>query len=159
MKHVLFLDDDHRRIAEFRQEAERLGCDATIVETADECIAALQRRTYDLVLLDHDLGGETYCDSSREDCGMEVVRWIRKNGGEHEAFIIHTMNEVAAASMYMELHTLGYLVKQAGFGGPRFYEYLYRLLGVSRPRSSRKTKSKSIGDRLTEYFRSLRLGK
>ena len=25
MKHVLFLDDDHRRIAEIRQEAERLG--------------------------------------------------------------------------------------------------------------------------------------
>ena len=70
-----------------------------------------------------------------------------------------SLDEVAAATMYMELNTLGYLVRQGGFGGSRFYEHLYKLLGVGRSRRSRKSQSKSIGDRLTEYFRSLRLGK
>lgn len=159
MKQVLFLDDDHRRISEIREEAERIGCDLTVVETADECIAELKARTFDLVMLDHDLGGETYCDSSREDCGMEVVRWIRSNGGEHGAFIVHTMNEVAAATMYMELRSLGHRVRQGGFGSTRFYEHLYHLLDVGKSRRSRKKKSRSLGDRLTAYFRSLRLGR
>lgn len=160
MKQVLFLDDDHHRIAEIRERAEELSLDLTVVETADDCIAELKQRMFDLVMLDHDLGGETYCDSSRQDCGMEVVRWLKSNGGSHGAFMIHTMNEVAAATMYMELKELGYRVRQGGFGGEKFNRYLDELLGVSTSRSSgKRKKSKSVGDRITAYFRSLRLGK
>jgi CheY-like chemotaxis protein len=159
MKQVLFLDDDHRRIDEIRVYAGELGFDLTVVETADECIAQLGRQTFDLVMLDHDLGGETYCDSAREDCGMEVVRWLKGNGGEHDAFMIHTMNEVAAATMYIELKALGYRVRQGGFGGEKFNRYLHELLEIKPSRSRKKKKSKSVGDRIAEYFRSLRLGK
>jgi hypothetical protein len=35
MKQVLFLDDDHRRIAEFRKRTASLPCEVVVVETAD----------------------------------------------------------------------------------------------------------------------------
>lgn len=159
MKKVLFLDDDPRRTAEIRERAEEIGFDITTVETADDCIAALKSGTFDLVMLDHDLGGETYCDSSRLDCGMEVVRWIKANGGDHGGFIIHTMNEMAAAAMFMELNALGYRVRQGGFGGSRFHGHLYELLEVKPPRGKERKRQKSMGDRVKDYFRSLRLGK
>ena len=60
----------------------------------------------DSLFLDHDLGGEVYVDSSREDCGMEVVRWLCNNHIDKEEvnnIYVHTMNPAASESMY---HTL-----------------------------------------------------
>lgn len=154
MKRVLFLDDDHRRIALFQQFVEGLDCDLTIVETADQCIARLSEARYDLVLLDHDLGGEIYCDSSREDCGMEVVRWLATSRGDHGAFIVHTHNEIAGASMYFELKGLGYSVAQGMFGSTEFHRALSSHFGRRRDLRRRRT----LRERIREYFRSLRLG-
>jgi CheY-like chemotaxis protein len=156
-KQVLFLDDDHKRIDEIRRRLEPAPCELTIVETADECILRLAERSYDLVLLDHDLGGEIFCDSSREDCGMEVVRWLKKSRGDHRAFIVHTMNPVAAAAMYLELNALGYLVAQATFGSAPFYRHLYAMLGIDLP--GKVERHKTIGERINEYLRSIRSGK
>lgn len=153
-QHILFLDDDHRRIAQFRSITAKLPCEVTIVETADECIARLGERSFDVVLLDHDLGGETYCDSSREDCGMEVVRWLKKNRGEHGGFICHSMNAIAATTMYFELASMGYRVEQAVFGSSEFQHYLHDMLGMERKK--RVARKKSLGDRFGEYIRSIR---
>lgn len=152
-KRVLFLDDDHRRITTFREQVMRNEFELTVVETAHECIQALTNGQFDLVLLDHDLGGETFVDSSREDTGMEVVRWIRATGLPAGTFIIHTMNPVAATTMYFELQQLGHKVEQAPFGSSRFYAALENLLEL-RTRRTRQQKSLSL--RLKEYFRSIR---
>lgn len=154
MKQVLFLDDDHSRIDAIRARLASVKCDLTVVETADHCIAQLKLQSYDLVMLDHDLGGETYCDSSREDCGMEVVRWLKGNQGDHKFFIVHSMNAVAAAAMYLDLRDMGYQVQQASFGSTDFYSHVYEVLGVSRSASQNKP---SLSGRIGEYFRSLRM--
>ena len=155
-KQVLFLDDDHQRIDAIRARLASVRCDLTVVETADECIARLRANSYDLVMLDHDLGGETFCDSSREDCGMEVVRWLKGNRGDHKFFIVHTMNAVAAAGMYLDLSAMGYPVEQAPFGTSAFYSHVHAVLGGS---GSVKQAKPSLSDRLGEYFRSLRIRK
>lgn len=152
-KRVLFLDDDHRRIATFREQVMRNEFELTVVETAHECIQALSNRQFDLVLLDHDLGGETFVDSSREDTGMEVVRWIGAKGLPAGAFIVHTMNPVAATTMYFQLQQWGHRVEQAPFGSSRFYGALEELLEV---RARRTKQRKSLLVRLREYFRSIR---
>ncbi len=154
---VLFLDDDPIRIREITSRREALGCDLTVVETARACIETLSSRSFDLVMLDHDLGGEVFCDSDREDCGMEVVRWLRSHGGSHGAFIVHTMNTVAAAAMFLELQRMGYQVRQAPFGSGGFYDYLYETLGIVPDRRLRRRR-RTVGERVREYFRSLRLG-
>jgi CheY-like chemotaxis protein len=156
MKRVLFLDDDRRRIAAFRELTRDDRIDLTVVETADECIAQLKTGRFDLVFLDHDLGGEIYCDSSREDCGMEVVRWLARNRAEHGAFIVHTHNEIAGAAMYFELKGMGHDVEHAMFGSGTFAAAVERALGRRR-RSARKRRT--LGERIRDYFRSLRLGR
>ncbi|MCC7439821.1 MAG: hypothetical protein IT211_15140 [Armatimonadetes bacterium] len=153
-KRILFLDDDHRRIATFREQVARNDFDLTVVETAHHCIEALANGQFDLVLLDHDLGGETFVDSSRQDTGMEVVRWIRANGLPAGAFIVHTMNPVAATTMYFELQQLGHRVQQAPFGSSQFYGALEDLLELRTRRIRHRKKSLSV--RLKEYFRSIR---
>jgi CheY-like chemotaxis protein len=154
-KRVLFLDDDRRRAAHFLAMVEGLDLDLTIVETADECIVRLGERAFDVVFLDHDLGGEIYCDSSRQDCGMEVVRWLGHNRASHGRFVVHTHNEIAGATMFIGLRGLGYDVVHATFGSAQFRSVVEALLGRSRGAKPRR----SISEILRDYFRSLRLGR
>lgn len=109
---VLFLDDDAARLTSFR------SCypSAMLVTTAAECVARLQDRDrWDNVFLDHDLGGETYVDSDREDCGMEVVRWIVENKPEIGRVIAHTCNEPAGLNMIAKLRDVGYSAEWVPF--------------------------------------------
>ena len=62
----------------------------------------------DTVFLDHDLGGEVFVESEREDCGMEVVRFIVENKPEIRQIVVHTMNGVAGIEMRNKLMDAGY---------------------------------------------------
>ena len=68
---ILFLDDDPHRAEIFLEWYPA----AVWVQTSEECIAGWPS-AWDEVHLDHDLGGETFVDPNRSDCGMEVVRWL-----------------------------------------------------------------------------------
>lgn len=107
---ILFLDDRQERIdvAEDRYKDDEL----TIVRTAEEAIAKLLFGCpWDLVCLDHDLGGESYVNSKRKDCGMEVVRWLEKFSGPKDLIakkvIIHSSNLEAAMEMLSVLNAHG----------------------------------------------------
>lgn len=156
MKHVLFLDDDFRRTDEFLARMRAQPCTLVTVTTVEECIVRLGERSYDLVLLDHDLGGETFVDSARDDTGMEVVRWLKGNPGDHAGFVVHSMNAVAAAAMYFELSGMGYPVHQAVFGSPAFYAIVHRLLEIEAPIERRPRLT--LAERVRRYMRSLRGG-
>jgi len=61
--------------------------------------------------LDHDLGGETFVDSGREDTGMEVVRWLCQNQDSQDGLIfvrVHSHNAPAAHRMVFDLKRAGY---------------------------------------------------
>lgn len=66
--------------------------------------------------LDHDLGGKVFVDSNREDCGMEVVRWIMRNRPFIGRVIVHSWNEPAARRMVADLRRRDYAVSYAPFG-------------------------------------------
>jgi DNA-binding NarL/FixJ family response regulator len=101
---ILFLDDDPVRTARFLEREP----DATCVETAGECINQLHHYDWDQVFLDHDLGGEIYVESGREDCGMEVVRWLEQNHCDISRIIVHSYNHAAAEQMVERLKATGY---------------------------------------------------
>ena len=66
-----------------------------------ECVARLAE-PWDEVHLDHDLGGEVYVDVGRDDCGMEVVRWLAREPRRHlrkARFTVHSHNMAAAFEM------------------------------------------------------------
>ncbi len=110
----LFLDDDPARAESFLA----LHPDAAWVQTVEDCVARLAE-SWDEIHLDHDLGGETFVDSARDDCGMAVVRWIAAEPREHlhrARFIVHSHNMLAAMEMTQGLRALGFRVETRPFG-------------------------------------------
>lgn len=111
---LLFLDDDPRRAAAFAVEHPQ----AIWVRTASACVAQLEG-PWDEVHLDHDLEGRTFVDSSRDDCGMAVVRWLTEEPRPHlrrTTFVIHTHNPHASCAMAFRLEASGYRVLIRPFG-------------------------------------------
>jgi len=96
---------------------------AILTQTAAQCIEQLKSATWDIVFLDHDLEGEIYVDSSRDDCGMEVVRWIVENEPEIKKVIVHTHNTKAGCLMEEALLDAGYDVEYRKFGSIDFSEF------------------------------------
>lgn len=97
---VLFLDDDLERLKiarEFYKDHE-----LTETTTVEQTIKMLEKYSpYDLVSLDHDLGGKIYVPSD-EKSGYEVVKYI-KNMSEDKLprrVEIHSWNPVGSLNMY-----------------------------------------------------------
>ena len=109
---TLFLDDSDLRCRPYLSANPW----ATIARTAAEAIAALGREPFDVVSLDHDLGGQAYVDSSEPETGMEVVRWIVANRPVIPSVIVHSLNEKAAERMVQALKEAGYAVVREPFG-------------------------------------------
>jgi hypothetical protein len=110
----LFLDDDPDRASAFLEAHP----DAIWVQTVPECVEKLAE-AWDEVHLDHDLGGELYVDVNRDDCGLEVVRWLAKEPRRHlrkARFTVHSHNMVAAFEMTYRLQGLGFRVEARPFG-------------------------------------------
>ena len=118
----LFLDDCAERAALAYERMSKDDRDNTIwTQTVSDTISALDtyRSVLTQVSLDHDLNGRTYVHSDREDCGMEVVRWLVKqkvSDFDGCIFVIHTWNEIAAPKMYNKLKNKGFKVKCQPFG-------------------------------------------
>lgn len=124
-KVILFLDDDPLRavLAYNRMDDDRRN--RTVwVTTASEAIKVLTTCVdrFAEVHLDHDLGGETFVNSAREDCGMEVVRFIESLNEtelktfERCKFIVHTYNYPAGRNMASRLQSAGLNVTYVPFG-------------------------------------------
>lgn len=111
---ILILEDNQGRIAKFRAKYPQ----AIIVQEASEAIKHLSqdKTMWDLVSLDHDLGGEVFVESHRQDCGMEVVRWIVENRPLIHRIIIHSANRSRSKRMFEALEKL-YTVKRKPFEG------------------------------------------
>jgi hypothetical protein len=101
---VLFLDDSVERTKCFKSQVPSAIC----VSTAVACIESLAAGDFDVVFLDHDLGDEVYCDSSRADTGMAVVRWIVDNQPKIDLIVCHSLNHSARANMCNNLLVAGY---------------------------------------------------
>lgn len=111
MNRILWLDDDAYRTKHIKPSFIGKGA-FTWVKTAEECIEQLKAdKVWDWVFLDHDLGGEIFVESGREDCGMEVVRWIVEKQPIISHIIIHTANSVAGKTMLERLREIEYDVK------------------------------------------------
>jgi hypothetical protein len=111
---ILFLDDEPLRGEIFLSEHPA----AIWAQTAGECLTFLTE-PWDEVHLDHDLGGEVFVDHERNDCGMEVVRWLCAEPRPHlerTRFIVHTHNDSAALLMVLQLQQAGYDAEIRPFG-------------------------------------------
>ena len=126
---ILFLDDDPNRAALAYQRMTKDQKERTIwCKTVQETITTLwdYRNELELVMLDHDLNGETYVNIKRDDCGMEVVRFLErlsrreqkefKKFRENVKFIIHSHNTYAGPRMVERLQAIGLVTVLHPFG-------------------------------------------
>jgi CheY-like chemotaxis protein len=114
---ILVLDDFDVRLMYARKKYRDVG-ELYLVKTAEDAILQLKAMNeWGIVSLDHDLGGEVFVDSDREDCGMEVVRWIVKNNPAIRRINIHTANHMAAPQMIASLIHAGYEVGRDSLDG------------------------------------------
>jgi hypothetical protein len=113
-RRLLFLDDDPIRATVFLVQ----NPEAVWVKTVMECQSRLSE-PWDEVHLDHDLGGKHFVDTSENDCGMEVIRWLCLEPRLHlcrTLFFIHTHNTVAGLLMVLHLRECGYYAEFRPFG-------------------------------------------
>lgn len=101
MLRILVLEDSEYRVREFRDAF--IGNTFRIVDNAKECIEALEKEKWDLIFLDHDLGGESMVSTTHANTGSEVVRWMIDNPDDIPPIYIHSMNVPAAISMEQDL--------------------------------------------------------
>lgn len=121
---ILVLEDDPNRIEIFKKHLSKH--DTAYTDTAQGAIDLLKANEYDVIFLDHDLGGQTYVDAKNTNTGSEVVRFLVEqdvNGigcNIHATYIIHTMNPDAGKHMRYDLHRLGFKVSKIMFGTDQF---------------------------------------
>lgn len=72
---------------------------AVIVETAKEAIDELGKNSWDIVFLDHDLGGSEMV-ASGPGTGYEVAKWLENNSDKQPPeIVIHSFNPEGARKM------------------------------------------------------------
>ena len=125
---ILFLDDNPQRAVLAHERMPVADRERTIwCQTAEEAILTLweYRDRLDAVHLDHDLGGEEYVNTKREDCGMEVVRYLEKMSRDKPEefeklqaakFVVHSWNSHAGPIMVERLLAIGLDVEYKPFG-------------------------------------------
>ncbi len=125
---ILFMDDDPQRAVMAHERMPVADREQTIwCATAEEAIVTLwdYRDQLTLVRLDHDLGGESWVNTKREDCGMEVIRYLEKMSRDKPEefdklkathFVVHSWNSHAAPIMVERLAKIGLDVEYVPFG-------------------------------------------
>jgi CheY-like chemotaxis protein len=100
---ILVLEDDGERGMFFMDTLP--GHRLSITNNAPVAVGMLSEELFDVIFLDHDLGGQTYVASSEENCGMEVVRHLEECPGVNKdtLVIIHSWNVAAAQVMAQRL--------------------------------------------------------
>lgn len=111
-KIALVLEDDENRIEEFKKRFnERSIIDVDFSDNYNDCISKLSINEYQLINMDHDLGHQVFVDSSEENTGAGVARWILKNKDKilgNPTFVVHSLNPVGSENIEN-------IIKEAGF--------------------------------------------
>ncbi len=95
---IFVLEDDNNRIKKFRREL--IGHNVDYAKTMHEGVLFVLNNQYDLIFLDHDLGGLEMVDSdSPEGTGYHVAVEITTSMNKNTLCIVHSCNPHGAAMM------------------------------------------------------------
>jgi len=96
---ILILEDDNNRIARFMKELSFIGHELHFAETTSSAKKYLSENVYDVIFLDHDLGGEMMVDSDKPNTGYQVAKAIVGTANEDAYIVIHSMNPAGSNNM------------------------------------------------------------
>ena len=96
---ILIVEDSKERQKQF--EANLYTHDITIVETVEDAIKKLSNVIrWDVLFLDHDLGGQVYVPSDNKDTGYQVAKFLSDNK-QYLPYniIVHSLNYEGAKNI------------------------------------------------------------
>lgn len=98
MLQILILEDDPQRTKLMLQKLADKGA-VKVVQTAKEAIGWLEIKDWNLLSLDHDLGGEEMVESG-PGTGYEVACWLEEHPDRQPGVIwLHSLNPVGRYKM------------------------------------------------------------
>ncbi len=129
------LEDDGKRANDFL--AILPNHSVTICNNAQMAIDILNTIKFDIIFLDHDLGGKTFVDPENPNTGTFVTRKLPETINITTPVIVHSWNAVAATAMkeYLKEHHEGD-VAQAFFSSMEFKQILKTVYGDFGPNES-----------------------
>ena len=90
---ILILEDNDERIKQFQRNLCWENNELVVVKEAIYAINYLKNEKWDILFLDHDLGGQVIVDSENENTGAEVARFLKDHLDRIPGLvIIHTSN-------------------------------------------------------------------
>ena len=99
---VFVLEDNSSRMVKFRREL--IGNRVDHAETLDAGREMILANKYDLIFLDHDLGGKEMVDSADEDTGYHLALIIASDDRNKETpCVVHSCNPAGADNMVRAL--------------------------------------------------------
>ncbi len=95
---VLILEDSPERIKTFQKKLWKH--DLYFFDNVDDTIKALEYMdAFDVLFLDHDLGGQVFVDSDEPNTGYQLAKYIKEKQLKFNQVVIHSMNPVGAQRM------------------------------------------------------------
>jgi len=95
---ILVLEDSQERIEKFKTLFPEHDHDVWFTYEAQECIDLLDTQQWDILFLDHDLGGDVYVQSGK-GTGYELAGYIAESINKDTAVIIHSCNHAGATQI------------------------------------------------------------
>jgi len=96
-KRIFILEDDLERIKWFYGRLK--DDEVVIVNNAAIAKSILHSVKFNMIFLDHDLGGEAFVDSEHPNTGWQVAKEIPHTPNRETNILIHSWNTVAAKRM------------------------------------------------------------
>lgn len=95
---ILVLEDDNNRIIKFKRGL--IGHVVNYATTAAQGMSFINKNKYDIIFLDHDLGGHIFVDSHSDNTGFQLAKAIAVNDKNNDTFcVIHSCNPCGANNM------------------------------------------------------------
>ena len=114
---ILILEDDEERIKFFTQ---LLSKDHTLFFARHVWEAKNifeKEQPFDMMFLDHDLGGRAFVDPAEEDTGSGFARYLTKKDLSKTTVVTHTFNSEGARSIQSILKNVKYIPVNELFQG------------------------------------------
>lgn len=97
---IFILEDSKSRIQKFKDKLNRTGISLFIATSANEAYHLFEEeKEFDIMFLDHDLGGKVFMESTNLNSGFQVAKYIKENDIKAKRIIIHSLNSVGAINM------------------------------------------------------------
>jgi hypothetical protein len=95
---ILILEDNIERIEKFKLLFKNQ--EVFIYDNVKDAFHICCFIDFDVMFLDHDLGGKIWVDSNEENTGYQFIKWIvNEKKNKNSLIYIHSMNPIGANNM------------------------------------------------------------